>query len=51
MSINPVAKARGSLGTLGIRRAEPRTTEIRNIVMENRKLFLERWHEYFGGKQ
>ena len=26
-------------------------TEIRSIVMENGKLFLERWHEYFGGTQ
>ena len=26
-------------------------TEIRSIVMENEKFFLERWHEYFGGKQ
>jgi hypothetical protein len=25
-------------------------TEIREIVMENADLFLEKWHEYFGGK-
>ncbi len=25
-------------------------TEIRRIVAENVALFLERWHEYFGGK-
>jgi hypothetical protein len=25
-------------------------TEIRNIVIENQRFFLERWHEYFGGK-
>jgi hypothetical protein len=24
--------------------------EIRDIVMENANLFLEKWHEYFGGK-
>ena len=24
--------------------------EIRSIVMENGKFFLERWYEYFGGK-
>ena len=23
-------------------------TEIRKIVVKNRKLFLGRWHEYFG---
>ena len=26
-------------------------TEIRDIVLENSKFFLEKWHEYFGGKQ
>jgi len=26
------------------------TTEIRDIVRENASLFLEKWHEYFGGK-
>ena len=26
-------------------------TEIRKIVMENREFFLEKWHEYFIGKQ
>jgi len=26
-------------------------TEIRELVVENRELFLEKWHEYFGGKQ
>ena len=26
-------------------------TEIRNIVIENREFFLEKWHEYLGGKQ
>lgn len=25
-------------------------TEIRQIVMENAGLFLEKWHEYFGCK-
>jgi hypothetical protein len=25
-------------------------TEIRGIVMENANPFLEKWHEYFGGK-
>jgi hypothetical protein len=25
-------------------------TEIRKIVVENWPLFLERWHEYFGGE-
>jgi protein involved in temperature-dependent protein secretion len=25
-------------------------TEIRDVVMENADLFLEKWHEYFGGK-
>ena len=25
-------------------------TEIRHIVVENAKFFLEKWHEYFGGK-
>jgi len=25
-------------------------TEIRRIVLQNRQFFLERWHEYFGGK-
>jgi hypothetical protein len=25
-------------------------TEIRQIVIENADLFLEKWHEYFGGK-
>ncbi len=24
-------------------------TEIRQIVADNRELFLGRWHEYFGG--
>ena len=24
-------------------------TEIRQIVVDNRELFLGRWHEYFGG--
>lgn len=26
-------------------------TEIREIVIENRELFLEKWHEYFSGKR
>ncbi len=26
-------------------------TEIRKIVIENRGFFLEKWHEYFSGKQ
>lgn len=26
-------------------------TEIREIVIENREFFLEKWHEYFSGKQ
>jgi hypothetical protein len=26
-------------------------TEIRELVIENRGFFLEKWHEYFGGKQ
>ena len=26
-------------------------TEIRQIVIENREFFLEKWHEYFSGKQ
>jgi len=26
-------------------------TEIREIVVENRDYFLEKWHEYFGGKK
>ena len=26
-------------------------TEIRKIVIENRKFFVEKWHEYFSGKQ
>ena len=26
-------------------------TEIRKIVIENREFFLEKWHEYFSGKQ
>ena len=26
-------------------------TELRRITMENRDLFLEKWHEYFSGKQ
>ena len=25
-------------------------SEIRSIVVENRKFFLERWYEYFGDK-
>ena len=25
-------------------------TEIRRIVVENGKFFLEKWHEYFGRK-
>ena len=25
-------------------------TEIRQIVMEKQQFFLEKWHEYFGGK-
>lgn len=25
--------------------------EIREIVIENREFFLEKWHEYFSGKQ
>ncbi len=25
-------------------------TEIRRIVMEKEQFFLEKWHEYFGGK-
>lgn len=25
-------------------------TEIRQIVVENRQLFMRRWHEYFGAK-
>lgn len=25
-------------------------TEIRQIVVENAQFFLEKWHEYFGGK-
>ena len=25
--------------------------EIREIVIENRDFFLEKWHEYFSGKQ
>lgn len=25
-------------------------TEIRQIVVENAKSFLEKWHEYFGGE-
>jgi len=25
-------------------------TEVRKLVIEHRKLFLEKWHEYFGGK-
>ena len=25
-------------------------TGIRQIVVKNRRLFLRRWHEYFGGK-
>ena len=30
---------------------EHELTQIRSIVMENREFFLERWYEYFGGKQ
>lgn len=26
-------------------------TEIRGVVVENREFFLEKWNEYFGGKQ
>ena len=26
-------------------------TEIREIVIKNREFFLEKWHEYFSGKQ
>ena len=26
------------------------TTAIRDIVMENADLFLEKWYEYFGGR-
>jgi hypothetical protein len=26
-------------------------TELREIVTENRAFFLERWHEYFSGRQ
>jgi hypothetical protein len=26
-------------------------TEIRKIVVENGQFFLEKWHEYFSGKQ
>jgi hypothetical protein len=26
-------------------------TEIRELVVENRVYFLEKWHEYFGGQQ
>ena len=26
-------------------------TEIGKIVIENREFFLEKWHEYFSGKQ
>jgi len=26
-------------------------SEIRELVIENRDLFREKWHEYFGGKQ
>ena len=26
-------------------------TEIRDMVVENRRFFLEKWHEYFGGEQ
>lgn len=25
-------------------------TSIRRMVLENRRFFLERWHEYFGGE-
>jgi uncharacterized protein DUF4160 len=25
-------------------------TEIREMVIENASFFLEKWHEYFGGK-
>ena len=25
-------------------------TEIRQIVLEKKQFFLEKWHEYFGGK-
>ncbi len=25
-------------------------TELRRIVLQNRQLFLERWHEYFGAE-
>jgi hypothetical protein len=35
------------LDTEGFRDHE--LTEIRQIVTDNRELFLERWHEYFGG--
>jgi len=26
-------------------------TDIRKLVIENREFFLEKWYEYFGGKQ
>ena len=26
-------------------------SEIRKIVIENKEFFLEKWHEYFSGKQ
>jgi hypothetical protein len=26
-------------------------TEIRRIVLESREFFLEKWHDYFSGKQ
>lgn len=26
-------------------------TEIRRIVLQNRRFFLEKWHEYFGGER
>lgn len=26
-------------------------TEIRGVVVENKEFFLEKWNEYFGGKQ
>jgi hypothetical protein len=26
-------------------------TQIRQIVIANRELFLERWYEYFGGEK
>lgn len=33
----------------GFRRHE--LAEIREIVVENTEFFLEKWHEYFSGKQ